>query len=80
MAIEGGPAFPVPMYPVEVQGKYKYVNVQSTGLTRRDYFAAAWLTGMANYMGRDGMDDTLATAIAGECRTVADAMIAVLDK
>lgn len=69
---DGGPAFPavIPLEYSEQQGK-SYPNYESAGMTLRDYFAAAAITGLIAQSDKAGRADEFAR----QAYVVADAML-----
>lgn len=77
------PAFPVPMIPVDKDGGF--TDVRCSGMTLRDYFAAAALTGLAANEGLAGEQSASATKDfrsidAKRCYAMADAMLVARQK
>lgn len=66
---DGGPAFPV-------TENEKQMLITRPGMTLRDYFAAAALTGCMTGAGEDGVTDRDAPMIAEYCYRLADALLA----
>lgn len=56
---ENPPAFPRPLGVSHGGvGEHQYVNDEQDGMTLRDYFAAAALTGMVSFLGDVGAGNT----------------------
>lgn len=69
---DGGPAFPVPMVPIDNTGGF--VSVQFGGMTLRDWFAGQCMQG-ASASTQNEIDERGAEIIARESYRMADAML-----
>ena len=71
---DGGPAFPVPMIPIDNTGGHTEVRYE--GMMLRDWFAGRWISGSSTIMTEDYVDEAHAKMLAQEAYRVADAMLA----
>jgi len=68
---DGGQAFPV----TDMNG-----GPASGGMSLRDYFAAAAMTGLCAWFDEESLDDALVTVVARRAFDVADAMLAARER
>ena len=74
---DGGPAFPIKGYCADASGALCGEVITYTGMTLRDFFAAAALTGIHGWFGNTPILHDVAAKIAFD---VADAMLAEREK